>query len=128
MAEITGFRYLAPLSHSGRLHINLCEKIIKGLFLSSQSFSSSALENTPTQSRSGTRTCMRRIEKRGRNVRTDTPTGTHTHTHRKRIDRTFNKLENTEGRIVSGQVRQNHRTTSDVFWFRCCRKLSHFRL
>lgn len=38
--EITGFQYQAPLSHSGRLHINLCEKIIKRLFVSSQSFSS----------------------------------------------------------------------------------------
>lgn len=38
--EITGFQYQAPLSQSGRLHINLCEKIIKRLFVSSQSFSS----------------------------------------------------------------------------------------
>lgn len=38
--RLLSFQYQALLSHSGRLHINLCEKIIKGLFLSSQSFSS----------------------------------------------------------------------------------------
>lgn len=90
--KITGFWYQAPLSHSGRLHINLCEKIIKGLVLSSQSLALKKHPHNHTAALTLTHIYMHRIKHRN---------NMYWHTAQIRdIDRSFNEVKNNVKRWV----------------------------
>lgn len=103
MAEITGFRYQGPLSHSGRLHINLCEKIIKGLFFLISELFILALKNTTTHT-------IAQLHRHS-HILTCTKSSTHVYRHAYNCTYTHRSKETIDWnleRIVRGQEKANN--------------------